>query len=121
MNPLSLLPSVFGFKGMGIALALGLTVGGFGSWKVTETFCDAAAARVELANVQSKLDAANRDLKASQQAAANAVAANGVIQQSAQANEEKVHDLETQLAAKPVPCRALDADGLRRLLDIAPR
>lgn len=118
---LNLIPGAFGLRGMAIALAVGLVVGGFGSWKVTETFCDAAAARVELANVQSKLDAANRDLTASKDAAANAAAANGVIQQSAQANEEKVRDLEAQLSTKPVACRALDADGLRRLLNIAPR
>lgn len=121
MWPLNLIPGVFGLKGMAIALAVGMAVGGFGSWKVTETFCEAAALQVQLGNMQSKLDVANRDLKATQGAAANAVTAQGAIQQKALASEEKVRDLEVKLAEKPVACRALDADGLRRLLAIAPR
>lgn len=121
MNPLNLIPGAFGLKGIAIAAALGLAVGAGGGWKVRDAFCDAAAARAELANVQSKLDAANRDMQASQQAAAHSVQAAGVIAQRANENEEKVRDLEAQLSTKPVACRALDADGLRRLLAIAPR
>lgn len=94
-------------KSITIAVAVALVVGFGGGWKVRDAFCDAAAAKLEIANLQKKIDA--RDAAATQdQINAGKDAADRA------ALEGAIRDLESKISAG-VCLGADDADRLRSL------
>jgi hypothetical protein len=55
-------PSVFGLKGMAAALAIGAALGAYAGHRITNTFDEAKALRLEQARLQSELEAANETI-----------------------------------------------------------
>lgn len=114
--------SVFGLRGMAIAGAVAFVLGTGIGWKTRDAFCDAAAARADLASEKAAHAQTKLDLDAARLSAEAGKTALEAIQNGADRREETIRALESQLAAAPaaaVDCR-LGADGLRRLRAVAP-
>jgi hypothetical protein len=94
-------------KGITIAVLIAGALGALGGWQVRDAFCDAAAAKLEIANLKKQLAA--RDAAATQDQI-NA----GKDAEERAALEGAIRDLESKISAG-VCLGADDADRLRSL------
>ncbi|HWJ71938.1 MAG TPA: hypothetical protein VNX29_02115 [Kaistia sp.] len=85
------IPSVFGLKGMAIALVIGAVIGGAGAYKATRAFADREIADFRTAAVQSRLNAAKADLRIDKGARDDAASDAAVIDEMDRRNQEILH------------------------------
>ena len=86
------MPSLFGFRGMAIALVVGLAVGGVSGWRITQAFADRDIAAFRAAAIQSRLNAAKADLRIDKDARDEASAAAAAIEDLDRRNQEILHE-----------------------------
>ena len=91
---------------VGAAVLAGIWLHGY---RTASNACEAEQLRAELA-------AARRDLSISQTAAADATRRATILDETLQANQERLDDYETALAARPDARCALTGDDLRGVL-----
>lgn len=85
------IPSLFGLKTIAIVAAIALTIGLASGWKVRDAFCDAAASRIEVQNLQ-------RQLKASREAATGDALKAQEDAETINALKKKASELEDQIS-----------------------
>jgi hypothetical protein len=56
--------SIFSLKGIAVLVTVGSLAGFFGGWSVRDAFCDAAAAKIEVASLKRQLAARDNAMKA---------------------------------------------------------
>lgn len=111
---LGFIPGAFGLKGMAIAGGVALAIGAASGWKVRDAFCDAAAAKVELAIERSKTMRLQAELKAQKEIASFAIGAQELLLQNNIDLTKKVSDYEATLAEqKPIVACSIDDADLR--------
>lgn len=106
------LASTFGLKGIAIAIAVAFAAGSAGGVWITNKFCDAAAAELQVKSLRADLAAAQEQMKKSAQHSADLAEAEAI-------NKDKINALERKLATLPAAdvCR-LNGDDVGRLRGI---
>lgn len=86
------LPSFFSLKVAAIAVAIAFAVGSFSGWKVRDAFCDAAAARIEVQNLQKQLQATRQAAVIDAQSARDNATALQELSEKARELQSKISD-----------------------------
>lgn len=82
------IPSVFGLKGVAVALLIGTAIGGLAGYRVAKAFADREIAAYKAAAIQSRLNAAKADLRIDKGARDDAAADASVIDETDRRNQE---------------------------------